>query len=66
MEWLAAIALKPVVLFVLLIPAVIIRVLIQRKMPDGKWKRLLLREVSEQACREPPAGVGQQGEGFRR
>jgi len=57
MEWLLAVALKPIVLFVLLIPAVIVRVLVQRKMPDGRWKRLLLREVSEEACREPSGRI---------
>lgn len=35
--------LKPLVLLLLLIPGVIVRVLIQRKMKDGKLKRFLLR-----------------------
>ena len=53
MEWLLAIALKPVVLFVLFVPG--------RHRPRAgaaenarrRCKRLLLREVSEEARRKP-------------
>ena len=47
--WLMSVILKPLllpfVLFVLLAPAVVVRVLIQRKMRDGKLKRFLLRKA---------------------
>ena len=38
-----AILLKPLFLLLLFIPAVAVRVLVQRKMRDGKLKRFLLR-----------------------
>lgn len=43
MEVFLAAMLKPLFLLLLLVPAVIVRVLIQKRMRDGKWKRLLLR-----------------------
>lgn len=40
--WLAPL-IKPFFLLLLFIPAVIVRVLVQRRMKDGKLKRFLLR-----------------------
>lgn len=47
--WLIAVILKPLLLplmlVVLIAPAVVLRVLIQRRMRDGKLKRFLLRKT---------------------
>lgn len=44
--WWLGIALKPFGAFVLLLMAWPVKVLVQRKMKDGKLKRLLLRRVN--------------------
>ena len=45
MEWALALLVKPIFLLLLVIPGVFVRVLIQRKMPDGKLKAFLLRKA---------------------
>lgn len=44
--WWVGVALKPLGAFVLLLMAYPFKVLVQRKMRDGKLKRLLLRRVN--------------------
>jgi hypothetical protein len=41
-----AILIKPFVLLVMLAPGVYLRFYFQRRMPEGRWKRLLLRKIS--------------------
>lgn len=43
--WLWSVALRPIGLIVLLSMVYPFRILVQRKMKEGKWKRLLLRRV---------------------
>jgi hypothetical protein len=45
MEWALALLVKPLFLLFLVIPGDFVRVLIQRKMPDGKLKAFLLRKA---------------------